>query len=477
MRDHFRFFLNGQPTHVGGEDAQLTLSDFLRQRERLTGTKVVCAEGDCGSCTVLIGRLNDSGKIVYRTVTSCIISMHQLNASHVISVEGMLDSGELNPIQQSMVNCHGAQCGFCTPGIVASLFSLMEDPQKQCNPCEVRRTLAGNLCRCTGYDSIVRAAMEVDRSALASIETRYPSKIIGAKLSEWSREDALVESNDVKLFRPATLKSAVEYRSKNPETLIVSGATDVGVFMNKGKLTARHIISVNDLPELKGVRVSNGVIDAGASASLTELQEACRETIPELYAFLEVFGSPQIRNGGTVAGNLVNASPIGDLGPTFMVLGATIDLASVEGARSIPMESFFIGYRKTSLKPNEIVARIKLPITPGHSRLWIHKVSRRRDLDISTFSAAFLARLENDRIADARIALGGVAATIVRAHEAEKYLIGHEATLERFEQAGQIAADQLKPLTDVRGSARYRSLLIKNIFAKFWHDILSPVEV
>lgn len=475
MQNCLRIFLNGQPIQVNGSDALLTLSDFLRKRMRLTGTKVVCAEGDCGSCTALVGRLVD-GTIVYRTVTSCIISMHQLNATHVISIEGLLDEGELNPIQQSMVKCHGAQCGFCTPGIVVSLFSLMENPKNQCNACEVRRALSGNLCRCTGYDSIIRAALETDRSSVRSIESRFPSITIAPKLSEWSKQDVLIQSDDVRIFRPASLSSALEHRSRHPDALIVSGATDVGVLLNKAKLSSRDVLSVNEIPDLRGVKVSNDVIDVGAAASITQLQDALQQTIPPFYEYLELFGSLQIRNAGAVASNLVTASPIGDLAPPLFVLGATIELVSVDGKRELPLEQFHVGYRKTALKPNEIVTRVKIPFPSSDQKLWIHKVSRRRDLDISTFSAAILSRLENDRIADIKIALGGVAATVVRAIEAENHLIGHEPTLERFEQAGKLASDQLKPLTDVRGSARYRSLLIKNIFTKFWHEVASPVE-
>jgi xanthine dehydrogenase small subunit len=477
MRDHLRLYLNGQPLRVDGADAFLTLTDFVRLRLRLTGTKVVCAEGDCGSCTVLVGRPDDDGAISYRTVCGCILTLGQLDAAHVITVEGLLHDGRLNPVQEAMVGCHGAQCGFCTPGIVVSLYDLLQrraGADAPPDPAAVKTALAGNLCRCTGYESILKAAAATDCAALRPLDALFPPDTILPQLRAWSAEPVEIAAGGHRFFKPVDVAAAVAFRAAHPGAAILAGGTDLGVLKNKHVLEPKTILSTLGLAELRGVRVDGGTIVAGASASLSELESAARAHLPELAEFLQWFGSPQIKNAGTVAGNLVTASPIGDTIPALAVLDAEVELAGVAGeggSRTLPIGEFVTGYRRTALRPDELVVRVRIPLPAAGEVVRFYKVSRRRDLDISTFGCAIRLRRDGDTVADVRIALGGVAATVVRATEAESHLTGGPFTLHRMEEAGRLAAAAVTPLTDVRGSAEYRSLLVRNALTRFWHDV------
>jgi xanthine dehydrogenase small subunit len=471
MRDYLLIYLNGRPIRVAGEDAFLTVTDFVRRRQRLIGTKVVCAEGDCGSCAALIGRITPDGKhLQYAPVTACIVSMFQLDACHVVTIEGLRDGRELNPVQQAMVECHGAQCGFCTPGFVVSLYDMMQNGLP-IDAQSVRRGLTGNLCRCTGYDSIIRAALQTDRQKLKSIEQLYPSGPILAALAGTAVEEVAIEAGSRRFFKPITVEQAVQFRAQNPACAIVSGATDVGVQRNKGTRRITVAMSLSGVASLRQICVDGQALCVGAGASLTELQRATQSRLPELAAFLEWFGSPMIRNASTLAGNLVNASPIGDTIPALFVLDAQIELAGPQRRRWVNINQFYTGYRQTVLGAGEIVTSIRIPL-PGPDQVYkLYKVSKRKDLDISGFGAAFWMRRTGKTIADIRIAYGGVAPTVIRLPRTEALLRGSVITLELFEQAGVVAREEIAPISDVRGSADYRRVLAGNILIKFWHDL------
>jgi xanthine dehydrogenase small subunit len=321
MRDHLLIYLNGRGLRVDGEDVFLTLAEFLRRKRRLTGTKIVCAEGDCGACAVLVGRVSaDGNSIRYASVNSCIQMMFQLDATHVVTVEGLKYGDELNPIQNAMVNCHGAQCGFCTPGFVVSLCDLMEN-KESVKSHDVRRALVGNLCRCTGYDSIVRAAMEADPSAMKSLDELYPPEKMLAELTSAGLQEVDIATAGTRFFKPVSLESALRFRGENVDCLIVSGATDLGVQRNKGTRRFRVIMTCAGLRELQGIEITPRTLCVGAGATLSDLERVSAIHHPELSRSLAYFGSPLIKNAGTLAGNLVNASPIGDTIPAFFVLG------------------------------------------------------------------------------------------------------------------------------------------------------------
>jgi len=471
MRDHLLLYINGGAVSVRGDDAAMTLSDFLRRQRGLTGTKVVCAEGDCGACAVLVGRVSDDGKrIEYSSICSCIVRMFQLDATHVVTVEGLNDGEALNPIQEAMVRCHGAQCGFCTPGMVVSLHDLM-DRHDNLTAHDVRRGLVGNLCRCTGYDSIIRAALETDRSRHKSVERLYPSRPLLAALGSAADEEASGNAGEIRYYKPVNRAGALRFRSGNPGCLIVAGATDLGVQCNKGTRRLAVVMSTHGLKQWQDVSVSGGVLHVGAGASLTKLEQITASCLPELSGFLASFGSPLIKNAGTLAGNLVNGSPIADTIPALFALDAEIDIASEKGTRSINVHQFYTGYRKTVLTPSEMVTGVRMPLPAPGDVFKLYKVSRRKDLDIASFGAAVWMRMAGRTIADVRIAYGGVAATVVRMAGAEAILRGNNASLELFEQAGRAARDEVRPITDVRGGEDYRKALAENILIKFWHDL------
>lgn len=470
MRDHLHLYLNGQAVDVRGDDAFLTLSEFLRRR-RLTGTKVVCAEGDCGSCSVLIGRPDGAGAVRYASITSCIQFLFQLDGSHVVTIEGLRDGTELNPIQKAMVACQGSQCGFCTPGIVVSLYDHLHEG-KAADTETVRRALVGNLCRCTGYDSILKAACATDRHALKSLNTLYPPERFASDLSLAAAEAVRIETQTRRFFKPTSVADACRFRGDNPGCVVVAGATDVGVFHNKRVRDVTAALAIGSLAELQGTRVDGDAIYAGAAASLTELENVSLEHLPQLGRFLAWFGSPLIKNAGTIGGNLVNASPIGDTIPAMIALGAEVDIAGATHTRCVPIGDFYTGYRNTVLAPDELLTGVRIPIPRRDEIFKLYKVSRRKDLDISSFGAAVWMRREPaGEIADVRIAYGGVGPMVLRITGAEEVIRGATPTLDVFHDAARLAAEQVTPITDVRGSDVYRRALSRNILLRFWHEV------
>ncbi len=471
MRDHLRLFLNGSPLDVRGEEAFLTLSDFLRKRQRLTGTKVVCAEGDCGSCSVLVGR--PAGETIrYRTLTSCIVSMGQLDGAHVVTVEGLKDGDALNPIQQAMVNCHGTQCGFCTPGFVVALAQILdEDPQASRE--KVCRGLVGNLCRCTGYDSILRAAETTPRDKLISLQDRFPTSTLLTTMRQCAGEEVGMSFGGKQFYKPVTMAQATAFRAAHPTCGIVGGSTDWGVALNKRALQPPVILILNGLIDQQRVELDAGArsLRIGGSTVFTEVEAAANEHLPELGRFLQYFGSPPIRNGGTLAGNVATGSPIGDSLPCLMVMNAEVELASTRGTRRVNMNQFYTGYRKTVMTADELIAAIHLPLLGENERLKLYKISKRKDLDIASFGAAIWIKLNGEIIEDVRVAFGGVAATIVRITRVEEHLRGQTMSESLFAHAAAIAWRDIKPLSDVRGSTQYRCTLAANLIRKMYLDL------
>jgi xanthine dehydrogenase small subunit len=451
MRDHILININGKPHRIDGDAAFETLANYLRQDVAATGTKIVCEEGDCGACTVLTRRSADDD---YRPVNSCILNLAQLDGSSIVTVEGLREEKSLHPVQEAMVQCHGAQCGYCTPGFVVAMAGMFETCDRV-NEKQVRDGLTGNLCRCTGYEPIIKAALAVDGASSAKMRDRYPS---------------LPDANDsvqIGTFcAPATLDEAIAFKRDHPGCTIVQGGTDVGVWVNKRRYQAPAMLSLAKIDSLRELREEEGTIVAGANTTLTDFETFIADRIPELAGILAIFGSPQIKNAGTLVGNIANGSPIGDTLPYLFVAGATLEL---NGTRTVPIDRFYLGYRKFDLQPDEIITRVRIPIV--RDTLKLYKVSRRKDLDISAFTAAIRLSLDADRITRATIAYGGVAPTVIRLPRTEGFLTGKSATLDTFEQAGRIARAEIKPISDVRGSADYRLQLAENILAKFWYEV------
>ena len=386
-------FVNGKEHRVRGESAFLPLSDYLRYELGACGTKVVCAEGDCGACSVLIGR-KAGDRLQYKAVNGCIQYMFQLDCSHVVTVEGLADSGDLNPIQQSMVDCHGAQCGYCTPGFVVALCGLFEEcPQP--TRAEIKEALSGNLCRCTGYESIIKAGLCTKVSEYTAFNDKYDPAPMLAAFKKHATEPMRVESKNRVVFNPLEVNSAVQFKRSHEGSVIIAGGTDVCVNMNKRGLEPQFIMSTANLSGLDELKIADGNIVVGATVNLRELEKFVRQLIPEFYKILFIFGSPQIREAGTLAGNIGNGSPIADSLPFLFIMEAEVEVLGVHGQRRIPIRSLYKGYKKLDMSSDELITRVFIPIPAQEDLLKLYKVSRREHLDISTFAAAIRLSLSD----------------------------------------------------------------------------------
>ena len=472
MRDHLLFFVNGQRHRVSGPDCFLNLSDYLRRRCGLVGTKIVCSEGDCGACSVLVGRPS-GGALRYQAIDSCIQFVFQLEGAHIVTVEGLAPSGVLTPVQQAMVDCHGSQCGFCTPGFVVAMTGLLEE-ESRLNRNQLRDGLTGNLCRCTGYVPIIQAGLNLDTDALARLNQLYPPEPILAGLESVRDESLAVsapcENGTRQLLSPTSLSEALALLDRHPEAKIVAGATDVGVQWNKGLIDPQVILDLNRVDALRGVHCQADQLVAGARATWTEIEEICRNELPEFYEIVRIFGAPQIRHVGTLGGNIINASPIADSLPLMMVMEAELDLVSQHRTRTVGITDFYLGYKQFDLQPGELLRQVRIPLPAPSDLLRLVKVSRRRDLDIATFTAAILMRLDGETIAEARVALGAVGPTVVRATATEDFLQGQPFSEATMRRAGEVATGEIAPISDVRGSQDFRYQLTRNVFLRFYHE-------
>jgi xanthine dehydrogenase large subunit len=481
-RDHLVLWVNGRRLTIGAgglpaADAFLTVSSLLRERLGLVGTKVVCAEGDCGACTVLVGRPT-AGGIAWLPIDSCIRFAFQLDGCHLVTVEGLADQQRLAPVQQAMIDCHGSQCGFCTPGFVMTMAAACERPAASRDwPAE----LAGNLCRCTGYLPIVEAGEQATGEP-GWLADRYPAAAWADEATGLAADSLDIEATwteagrplQRRLLMPASLDEAVAMRAAQPEARVVAGATDLGVLWNRGLLEVATWLDLNRVAELQGVAVvpepAGTTMVCGALCSWTEHLEACRTHCPPLVPVLEVFGGPQIRHAGTLGGNIVNGSPIADSLPMLFAMDAELELASVAGRRRVPIGRFYTDYKQTVLRPDELLAAVRMPLPAADELVRCFKISRRRDLDISTFTAAIRIGRAGDTIASAAIAYGGVGPTVVRLPATEAFLVGRPFTAETFQAAGDVAVEEITPQTDVRGSRDYRLALARSVLEKFFQD-------
>jgi len=481
MLDHVLLYVNGRRHEVRGRDAFLSLSDFLRRRQGLVGTKIVCSEGDCGACSVLIGRqAADGSRIIYRAVDSCIQFLFQLEGTHIVSIEGL--GGEESPsaVQEAMIECHGSQCGFCTPGFVVAMTGLLED-REELNETSMRCGLTGNLCRCTGYTPILEAGARVDSVRHERMVHRYPAEAMISEFDQRRQEPIEVAAEwDSRLHlcsSPASLEEGLAFLAEHPDATIVAGATDVGVRMNKLMTVPVAILDLNRIAELDSAAVEKGELVLGARASWTALEQVCEARVPEFHKIIRIFGAPQIRHVGTIGGNIANASPIADSLPFLHVMDAVLELRSAVGCREVNINDFYLGYKKLDMRPGELISRVRVPLPGDSDLLRLYKVSRRRDLDISSFTAAIRMRLDGETITEASIALGAVGPTVVRARKTEAFLRGQSLDEETMRRAGEVAIAEITPISDVRGAADYRYQLTKNILLKFYHETQAATEL
>ena len=462
MRDYILIYINGVRHQIRFPHARMSLSDFLRRSLGQVGTKIVCSEGDCGACSVLVGRTCDDG-LRYEVIDSCIAFLFQLDSTHIVTIEGLANSGALNDVQQALVDCHGSQCGFCTPGFAMALTAMQENGSSR-HADEMRTGLTGNLCRCTGYVSILEAGLTAELAEGERLDSLYPPEPMLQDFAAHANEDIALNQT----YSPATLATALTILREWPQAMVVAGATDIGVRVNKGQVLSETVLDLNRVKELEQLEIVDGRLVMGARATWAAVETLSRKRLPEFYRILKVFGAPQIRNMGTVGGNLINASPIADSLPFFYVMDAELELRSAEASRTVPINDFYQGYKQFDLQPSELLTRVTVPLPEAGELLRLFKVSRRLDLDISSFTAAIRMQLDGDIITEAALAFGAVGPTVLRARNTEKFLIGREFSEATMFEAGELATAEVTPISDVRGSEDYRLQLTRNVFVKFY---------
>ena len=466
--DGIRFILDGKVIMVDDVDPTQSVLGFLRERLRRTGTKEGCAEGDCGACTVVVGELAGDD-VALRAVNACILFVPTLDGKALFTVEDLRQpDGALHPAQQAMVECHGSQCGFCTPGFVMSLWALyLEHQPLPTRPTdgEIRSALTGNLCRCTGYRPILDAGARMFDLAPAS----FDRAALRRQLRSIQRDRSLVhEYNGRVFFAPRSMAELTALRASHPKATILAGNTDIGLWVTKQLRELEAIIYLGCIEELRTISESDGALRIGAGATLTEAYRALARHYPESREMGERFASPPIRNAGTMGGNVANGSPIGDSMPGLIALGATVTLRNAEGSRTLPMEDLYIGYMKKAMAADEILEAITVPLPTPALRFRTYKISKRYDSDISAVCAAFAIDLAGDRIERCRMAFGGLAATPKRAAATEQALVGKRWTEATARTAMAALDTDYTPLTDMRASAAYRTATARNLLYRFF---------
>ncbi|EHJ98761.1 MULTISPECIES: xanthine dehydrogenase small subunit [Rhizobium/Agrobacterium group] len=471
MNDAISFILNSETISLKGFGPTDTLLDYLRLQRRLTGTKEGCAEGDCGACTVLVGRLVD-GSLRYESVNACIRFLGSLHATHIVTVEHLAGrDGTLHPVQQAMVDFHGSQCGFCTPGFIMSLYGLWlasENPSR----ADIEKALQGNLCRCTGYEPIVRAAEKIAAarpSALFDPLQRDRTDIMARLWAIRANETITVTRGEDRTIIPATLAELTDIYAAEPKATIVAGSTDVGLWVTKQMRALNPVIFINNLGDLQGIAVDENGVTLGAGVTYSQAFKTIAEHFPALARLFDRLGGEQVRNMGTIGGNIANGSPIGDTPPALIALGATLTLRSSSGSRTLPLESYFIDYGKQDRLSGEFVEKLFIPFQKPESHYAVYKISKRRDEDISALCAAFHLTLEADgTVEDIRVAFGGMAGTPKRAAHLEAALLGKAWSQDTIDAARDVLDEDFTPLTDWRATAEYRQLTAKNLLTRFF---------
>ncbi len=458
------FLLNGERIEVADAAPSMTVLDFLRTRQRLTGTKEGCAEGDCGACTIAIGR-QESGAARWQVANSCILLLSQIDGSEVKTVEGLAGPSGLHPVQTVLAESDGTQCGFCTPGIVMSLYALTHGRADggPVSDSDIHEALAGNLCRCTGYRPIVDAARALCAAPPVAETDRVPP-VAGTRIAG---------QGELHLV-PQTLSELVSLRIAYPTATLIAGATDLGLIPAKKRQGFPLAISTRRVAELKRIGWEDDGLVLGAAVTYADGLETVEAAFPAFGALIRRIGSRQIRTMGTFGGNLGTASPVGDTLPVLLALDAEVDLAGPSGMRRMRIADFLTGYRKTALAPDEVIAAIRLPRLAEGGQLFAWKLSRRFDQDISTLLGAFRVRVEGGRLADLAAAFGGMAERAKRAPALEALLTGAPSTDVPPEGIEAALAADFSPLSDHRASAAYRRAAAANLVRRLHFATTHP---
>ena len=465
QRRAVRFRFRGKDVTLSDFAPRATLLDWLRENQRATGTKEGCGEGDCGACTVVLAR-RQGGDIVHLPVNACILLLGQVDGAELLTVEDLAADGTLHPIQDALVRHHGAQCGFCTPGIVMSLFALHSDAASPPDRAAINDQLAGNLCRCTGYRPIVDAALETCGAAPDRFAEAAAARLEALAALDDGR-DVFVGDETAFFAAPASTAALGALCVAHEDALILSGATDVGLWVTKALRDPKKIIWTGRVAGLADVSETADTLRLGAGVTHARAMPALAALSPDLGEIMRRFGSVQVRASGTIGGNIANGSPIGDVAPCLIALGATLELQRGETIRRLPLEDFFLAYRKQDREVGEFVAAVEIRRPGPNTYFKAYKVTKRFDEDISAVLGAFAFEIENRRVSSVRFAFGGMAGIPARARNAEGFAVGlrldDEATWH-----GPLTALALdfEPLSDMRASATYRATIARNLLRK-----------
>lgn len=470
-----RFLLDGDVHVVRDVAPTTTVLQYLRDHLRRTGSKEGCAEGDCGACTVVLAELIDN-QLRYRAANSCIQFLPTLDGKALLTVESLkiAAGGELHPVQQALIECHGSQCGFCTPGFVMSLYALYKtagNPSRD----EIQFALAGNLCRCTGYRPILAAAdrmYELDSSESPEWERELKEKLLTVRVTQEKRLDTA----DGRYAAPTTVNGLAKYLSEAPDATILAGGTDVGLWVTKAYRSLPDIVYIGNVYELANIRLTDDYIEIGAAVSLTDAFVELEREFPELWEICRRFASPPICNSGTLCGNVANGSPIGDSMPALIALGADVVLRQDSQERSLPLEDFYLSYQRKNLQRSEFVASVRVPRARGQL-FRSYKISKRFEQDISSVCAAFSVELQGQRVQAARVCFGGMAEIPKRARACEAALSGAPWSRASVEKAARALSGDFQPITDMRASQEYRALVAANLLKRFYADTVDTGSI
>jgi xanthine dehydrogenase small subunit len=480
MSGRIRFLLGDLLIESSGFDPQLTVLDWLRNDRRRMGSKEGCAEGDCGACTVVVGELHD-GALRYRALNACILLLATLDGKQLITVEDLSEDGQLHPVQSAMINQHGSQCGFCTPGFVMSLFAMFHEEERGKPPGrrQIDDGLAGNLCRCTGYVPIVQAAREALSPGPADRFERQREHTIRILKEIQPESGARIQFDGRQFLAPRSMRQLLDLLGQHPDAVMVAGATDVGLWITKQQMQMKTLVYTCNVPELQKISVDDeeDCLMIGAAVTYTDALDILTEFYPEFGPLLRRLGATQVRNAGTIGGNIANGSPIGDMPPPLIVLRARVVLSRCDGRRELDLEDFFIAYGSQDLHPGEILEQVKVPLPASTQLFRVYKLSKRFDQDISALCGAFALSLEDGCVSAIRICYGGMAGVPARARRAEEVLLGKPWNGEQLGEAMTALAKDFQALSDWRASSEYRTLSAKNLLQRFFLETTQETTV
>ncbi len=467
--DTLRFLLGNEVQELRNIDPTMTVLQYLRDEAGRCGTKEGCAEGDCGACSVVVAEVDGEKKLRYRAVNACIQFLPTLQGKQLITVEDLKREGEdnpLHPVQQAMVENHASQCGFCTPGFVMSLFAMYHEANGKRSRGEINDALAGNLCRCTGYGPIVNAALSLGSNAGKDQFDAREAATRGVLESLSDAQTLVLKQGGRRFFAPSSAAQLAGLVMAYPDACILSGGTDVGLWVTKQHQELETVIYTGDVVELHGIQETDDEIRIGAAATYAEALQVLAREYPDFGELIRRLGSVQIRNSGTIGGNIANASPIGDSPPVLLAAGARLVLRRGGERRELPLDQFFHAYRETDLTPGEFLERIILPRRRPESRMRCYKITKRFDQDISAVCAAFALELEDGKVRSIRTGFGGMAAIPKRAEACEAALTGKAWTRENVEAAMEALDSDFTPMSDMRASSDYRRSVARNLLMK-----------